>query len=317
MTVPEYLYHYTTASGLDGILGLSRSVPQVSLDDYSNPAKVQEAIDALHVREVALHAGSLLHMNDASELEYAWRAAINRLAYHADNMGPQARRWLDELRRYLTSPMLRRDPDYERELVYCSLSFAADENSLSQWRAYGGSGGFAVKFDAHALQRFFGERQWDLREVVYLDSDTSSTTSWPTEADSVLQELATNLEVDGGEVQEGLIWNRILRFLPLIKHPDFSEEREWRAFPVERGGALRFPSIEPSESPLICYKLRGRVVVPYLRIPLPSSTLAGVVVGPQPHAELSAHSLRLFLTSRLGMDDSCVTVSSTPYRDLV
>ena len=125
------------------------------------------------------------------------------------------------------------------------------------------------------------------------------------------------------EKVEELFIKEFHRIAPIIKHPKFSEEKEWRAI-SNRDAQLHFRA--------------GRVMLlPYCKIDLktPKFPVEKFIVGPGPYQRVAANSLRTFLRNEgIALEierpapkdpnalqvivdgDEAVTFSEIPYRRL-
>ena len=138
---PKELYHYTTASGLQGIL-------------ESN----------------TLWATNAYYVNDSSEVEYGGTVLSEVLKeWEKKTEKTYDRLWaLGAVHGLIEDYPERRGQRRKRIYVTC---FCEDGNLLSQWRTYGQAGGYAIAFPLDALRTglqppdtFFASR---LRRVEY------------------------------------------------------------------------------------------------------------------------------------------------------
>jgi hypothetical protein len=97
----------------------------------------------------------------------------------------------------------------------------------------------------------------------------------------------------------------VLRPVSLVKHPSFSEEKEWRLL-LE--SATKDTELEPDFRP------GGLGVVPYIKVSLPNDALEEVRVGPGAHPEERKRGVEMLL-EKLRLDRSVkVEASEAPYR---
>lgn len=190
---PTNLSHYTTLTGLEGI-----------------------------VRTRSLWASNASFLNDRSELTHALDAskkAIKMLssAKALQAWGPAIETAFDELRKG------RQAQSY----VAC---FCSDDDNLSQWRGYGGAvQGVSLTFEQAALTRRLKKDTAHLQQVVYAKLSTAQKLRDALEAE--LRDIAELEEILGAsdeEEQQADILARISRLLPKFKHLGFKDEREWR-----------------------------------------------------------------------------------------
>ena len=98
-----------------------------------------------------------------------------------------------------------------------------------------------------------------------------------------------------------------------IKHPKFSEEKEWR---IISSGPMMEDALGVGETPLGFREGRS-MLIPYRRVPLCTNKtrfpLSEVVVGPNPNPEQSVRSVRSLLASH-GLAHCNARRSDVPYR---
>jgi hypothetical protein len=92
---------------------------------------------------------------------------------------------------------------------------------------------------------------------------------------------------------------------PILKHPDFKEEREWRGFALVFSNDLRMK-----------YHLRGSIAIPHCVLDMETASVAfpvtSIMVGPNAHQSLAMRGLQaLVAPARIN-----ITVSTTPLRSL-
>jgi hypothetical protein len=121
---PEFVYHYTNAPGLLGIITSS-----------------------------ALWASDVEFLNDAEELTYARTDVLDRLRIVADETASAidksngAEQMRVEMIRNVVAE-LEKTAETSRSAAYHAYvtCFCESDDLLSQWRGYGGSGGYAIGF---------------------------------------------------------------------------------------------------------------------------------------------------------------------------
>jgi hypothetical protein len=130
---------------------------------------------------------------------------------------------------------------------------------------------------------------------------------------ALIQEvLEENLNGDGQSEDRvppgGNLQAYLNRYAPILKHPSFEEEHEWRI--VSRPLMCSLPGFRFRE---------GRsMLIPYYEFPLHGDEgkfpVEKVVVGPTPDPERSKASVQSFLVSQ-SLKDVEVTTSVVPYRN--
>jgi hypothetical protein len=185
-------------------------------------------------------------------------------------------------------------------------SFSEQGDLLSQWRAYTSNGvGFSIGFDYHYLKTLAEKQHFRIVRCVYQES----------EHDALLEEL---INLAGSLVRDGEHEDAVIAFFiglytvaPALKHPSFSEEREWRLF-----SEIGEPQI-PSDDMRIKMRVGRSMLLPYKEFGLARDdgrvSLSKVIVGPTPHMALSISSLKSFLLSS-EVDGWQILPSTVPYR---
>lgn len=190
---PTKLSHYTTLSGLEGI-----------------------------VRTRSLWASNASFLNDKAELTHALNASEKAIKLLSSEnalqaWGPAIKTAFDKLKKGLQA----------QSYVAC---FCRDDDNLSQWRGYGGAvQGVSLTFKQSKLTKRLRKDSAHLQHVVYAKLSTAQKLRDALEAE--LRDIAELEEAlgasDEGE-QQADIMARISRLLPKFKHLGFRDEREWR-----------------------------------------------------------------------------------------
>jgi hypothetical protein len=203
------LFHYTTIEGLRGII-------------ESN----------------MLHASSAYHLNDSSEIEYGCQLVVDATGKWLQvNSGKQSLglKMLEVINATFTSEPSR----IGRYFGIYVVCFCENGNLLSQWRAYGQTGGYAIGMLSSALEvgllapGFFDTR---LLKVIYDPQEQeqiihSVITAYLEEIEN--KDLYTirpdprqkmRFQSRLGLFLQELLLEQVVRF----KNPAFAEEREWR-----------------------------------------------------------------------------------------
>ncbi|MBU1549480.1 MAG: DUF2971 domain-containing protein [Alphaproteobacteria bacterium] len=190
---PQYLSHYTTLAGFQGIVD-SRCLWASNASFLNDRAELLLALDA------SKKAISLLSSKKA-------------MAAYA----PLLKRVFDEL------SVGRRSEAF----VSC---FCKDDDNLSQWRGYGGlMQGISITFDRQLLTERLGEDHARLYKVSYTKLSTARRLR--DELAGELSRLADlrELVAEGSEEQRYKdLRSRASALLPKFKHLGFRDEREWR-----------------------------------------------------------------------------------------
>lgn len=288
-TPDKPLYHYTTQAGLLGIIN-TRQI-WATHNQYLND------------RREFLHAADLA------------REQIQEVLKREKSNHSERTARIECLERMQLSVSELMSP---QSINVCVCSFSEESDSLSQWRAYGGSSGFAIGFSGEVLKAATKKLGWFLAPCIYDPTDQAALVRAMVE--EVVEEgleIPTEEYIRDSEddtIQRGSGWNIVgflNRYAPILKHQSFKEEREWRII----------------SRPIFCQKLdyrEGRsLIVPFYKLPLweadPRAHLHEIVVGPTRDAERSKSAVNSLLISRsvstqVGAVDG-VRVSQVPYRD--
>lgn len=198
---PDILWHYTNAAGFLGIF-----------------------------RSGKLWATNTDYLNDASEIRHARRLVLKAVS---DRRSDALSREEHEMLNFLCECM---GSNATRPVFVTSLSAA--KNELSQWRAYGGgSGSFALGFHVTSLLTAMGkntETRFNLYKCIY--DESSSRALCQRFVEGLLeafraQRAASRPGANDDQEMTGLVHEAVWLFdtlAPLIKHPDFIAEAEWR-----------------------------------------------------------------------------------------
>jgi hypothetical protein len=192
-SVPEVLHHYTSATGLMGII--------------SNRC---------------LWASSIYYLNDSRELSYAqdlFRQVSSDLLDSLSRTEPEiSANWRDGLDQVLAKKSLDRVHPFV-------LSLNEQGDLLSQWRAYGAPpGGFAIGFNTKVLMSFLPSG-FVLKPCIYSVEEQGAIVR------SLL--LGTKPEHGQAKKLSHVAWVRLYmafsqEIAAVFKHPSFFQEEEWR-----------------------------------------------------------------------------------------
>ena len=198
---PDMLWHYTNAAGFLGIL-----------------------------RSGKLWATHTDYLNDASEMRYAKRLLLNAVSdSRSSAQNDEEHEMLNNFCNCIGSGM-------NRNVFVTSLSAAQDD--LSQWRAYGGgTGSFALGFHVSCMLVAIKENTetpFSLYKCIYEESTCKDLCR--KFVDRMLEAFRKEQAKprpgsDRHTVMTQLIQDAVEIFdkmAPMIKHPDFSSENEWR-----------------------------------------------------------------------------------------
>lgn len=273
---PNYLYHYTSAAGLIGIL----SSKSIWLTD-------------------------LRYMNDMSELQYA-QQVIERCI--SDTMSEPS---LTDLQKEFLSRISRSYSPFDSGASIYSASFCENGNLLSQWRAYRGhGGGYAIGLDFFHTIRLL-DKPCVLRKVIYdVHDQTKLVKEAVTSLVAGVGEATANCDLQ--EVTSAFLPAACQAFSALaaellfcLKHPDFHEEREWRLVHFSR----QVSAVDRDVVPPQFREFQGNII-PYYSVSLDAAVAASnndlsgigfpvreIVIGPTINSSLNEQSLKSLVFS--------------------
>lgn len=273
---PSRLFHYTTALGLLGI-----------------------------VQHSVLWATDARFLNDAEELEHAYELFADELPNIASPAEDPAH-FLHEHRADFArifdqyKDLVGRELSARKFPVYVAC-FCESPDLLSQWRAYGAEHAYAIEFDREllekAIQNIAGyDRGKRLSQIVYGRAAATSLLA------SAVRDIQADTNLGHLGVHAHYMALNLTATIAAIKHPGFSEEREWRAI----------VALEREEPAQVRFRASPHAILPYIEIPFGLEAIVGVRIGPGRHAELRRQGLQRLL--RAVGSAAQVSASDVPLR---
>lgn len=294
---PQRLWHYTSKEAMLGILG-----------------------------SASLWATSILYLNDADEFHHVRHLVTDwiKQTRQENSLGfPDEYRLLTG-RQAAFVRFLERQLTGQRALHTYVASFSELADDLSQWRAYGGSGGFSLGFNRHSLIELGAKQDFQLYECVYDDSQKLSL------VDALMTRALSDFDANAAQISDddlsaGLgiymdlgpsdtlsaigdrFFLQALQVACRIKNKAFHAEREWRLVSTKQ---------PPSEA--LSFRTTKSMLVPYVKIRLAEDEqpmrLTALLTGPSPHAGLNMLAAMTLCKSKslIGLE---VARSRLPYRD--
>jgi hypothetical protein len=272
---PDTVYHYSSLKGAEGILSTRK-----------------------------IWATDVRYVNDESEYKYALFLAADYLAAIEEQAGNDHER-LDFARALNAGAGM-----HENAAAYVA-SFSHDSNQLSQWRAYtGGLAGASLGFDSKTLinltmhQAYFAECVYELsRQREIIDELGREVYEY------FKRMIAAGIVLKDALIQASTEFHTVLGIVaPILKHPSFFEEREWRLVIPPASAGTASPQFRVGRSQMI----------PFIELPLESEEvpmkLNLIVVGPTPNRDTALASFRTFCRVKQVPVDH-VAISPIPYRD--
>ncbi|MGO8790839.1 MAG: DUF2971 domain-containing protein [Terriglobia bacterium] len=247
------------------------------------------------VRNRTFWLSEILTMNDASEMFYP-KETIEAV-FSSFNPRPP---WF---------PDILFDKSEFRNLVASwkiyVMCFCSEGDLLSQWRAYGSSGGgFAIGVDAKELWNHVKESGFGFgpMPVIYDRGEQQKATLNLMKAAEEIAKKYRLSESDCCKLGDDLSL-KFSALLPIMKHPAFKEERESRLILIAN---TKIPEFRAA---------RG-IVIPYIALPaIPPKVFKTVTLGPAVEPEFGKGPTRLFL-DRYEMSHVEIRTSDIPLRVL-
>jgi hypothetical protein len=205
--------------------------------------------------------------------------------------------------------------------THSGQTYEQDNGLLSQWRAYGGEGGFAIVFDGWGLLDFLDREnkahaymKMSINEAIYLYPPTPVSAAFPKLREACDTFMVRLLEgMEQASAPTDIITDFIHAALS-CKHHAFHEEQEVRLAvqPATEGwrtvvGEERKVVVPPAKQPRDVGGLNRVVLFDGLGLKLP---ITRVIVGPSSAQDANAEYARNLLGS-----DVPVVLSQTPYID--
>lgn len=312
------IFHYTTEEGLYGILesGQLWATHYKFLNDHSEFSlykdKLIEYISA-H-KEIKALFGEIHANNSESEQVLDYLGGIDAVVRN------DVETVIDLHERQLFNTL-------EGEFYICSFCAASDDSALngllSQWRGYGGNGGYAIQVDSKALEEMLSEESQryalhlSLSNCVYSD-DTSFFAEFDNELKSISSFLyqiflstRNNSQTQETEQLASDAFSAFVSCMSRYKHKAFKEENEIRLV------ATIFKDFGDSSgrtSKTREFRKSTRSSTPFIKIFDEKNKLPiqRIIVGPNKDKELRAESLRIWLRNK-NIESIDVTVSDIPY----
>jgi len=296
---PDTLYHYTTVSGLEGIL--SSSTLFATHIGYLNDAEEMK------------HGVSQIEQILSRTSDLVAATAIKRPEY-----GDQVLDYIDQLRSEFTSS--HHQSLVKQPYVTC-LSEMSDQ--LSQWRGYGGNGGYAIHFDTKLLSRSVRTKGLEgplrpgeltlLQQIAYHPGQASVYLSGIMDrfADAICEQAEEphNSSRDAVALPYEFSLIELQNVIAVMKNPAFDEEREFRI--------VAHPPDEWWDQDS-CFHVGSSIgLIPRIRISFDPGCIIGVTVGPGENMQLRQQSLEHYFDMHCDTYPSVqVTESGVPFRPI-
>lgn len=286
---PELLWHYTTASGLLGI-----------------------------VRNKQLWATDARFLNDAMELKAGLKYVCHVAGALANSTSGFRQRALKAIEGLPMAVM-------EQNETY-TISFSQHGDQLSQWRGYAGGEGYSLGLLGRYVAERAKADGWRLGRCIYVDLedlDHESNRKAKSFAEAIINRaLMTLPDVGSGEENieddNELAWvldftgrlnvlNQLSFYSAFFKDKGFEEEDEWR---------LVCSTNNPHTKPKVEFRPGRTGIVPYVNwgiSPDGVHQLHTIRIGPNPHSKLAEYALQTLLND-VGLPSNSLLLSNIPYR---
>ena len=241
-----------------------------------------------------LWATKIQYLNDSSELTKPLEVGekiVENLIQDSTSLGETHKDLLESGLKQLK---------FWRDVNLCVASFCEEGDLLSQWRGYGSFGSaFSVGFKTEKIEEAISKNGFELVQSKYFDeagySEAVDHIFWSAVAESV-KSYNKNPDFPG----------MFLKTIAGIKLKCFQEEKEWRII-----------SSQPLQNDKLMFRLGKSMLIPYYALPLDSSSIVEIVIGPCQHPGLVKSAINS-LASKYNlmniMDIDRIRVSSIPYR---
>jgi hypothetical protein len=317
------LYHYTTASGLEGIIKsqqlratnisfLNDDEEHIGFFNRRLPHLLREAATAA-VAEVSLDGEG----KEKIRVRGGAKAAVEELT--------------SGFAKSITETSLKLNIPYVASFCAPIAGKPPDDGLLSQWRGYGHDGGYAIVFDSVGLNELLLEEAKRFRyvfaiwsDVEYYNRDTQAKAIHPEtlEYEEKVKAAANKFMLTHTPEDLQPLFEPIIALSCLHKHAGFSEEAEVRivallptpelAAEMKLDNDIRIP--KPVE-----FACRDGVAIPYITLFGENSNgekarlpITKVIVGPHPERDRRRRAVEMLLAKHEISAD--VVVSDIPYR---
>jgi Protein of unknown function (DUF2971) len=319
---PE-LHHYTTFGGLSGIIR-SNSIWA------SHFSELNDTTEVTHLREPFARAMSRVFFRTLSDRQ-RMSLRVRRAVKQSGGLQKSA----DDLARDLVNSIYKVTFEDNDEFSFgepfiasfCSHSgdqpYEQKHGLLSQWRGYGGGGGFCIVFDTSGLGDLLS-REWAVNYWTHLNI---SAVNYATD-DLDVRLAFSNIIALFNTLVEGIIEKNSPppmedAFAPfvsgatLFKHQGFKEEREVRIVAIPSPRKLRerqlseYPDLRLPPVKHIGTRVingRNRRYIGLFGFPDSVLPIKRVIVGPSSHQQNNSDKARALLGG--GIE---ITVSATPF----
>jgi hypothetical protein len=327
----EYIYHYTSAEGVMGILNSKclYATHAKFLNDYK---EVVEGIDLIKSK--------VLNIEDLCSKSLVKYYATTKGVTENDSILEGIKNEINKINpiKFLSDSIKEAVIDNLDADVYIT-SFTKKRDNLSHWLTYGKSSvSYCIKFKVELIEH--SDLALNRRLLSYLEevNYTSNIDDAISESlDQLIEDVYKQVKSDDSSCLDmrlgGLLAPFILNFQVLsamIKNSKFSSEEEFRFIiikpsnikvnDIDYGDYFKFFNIHVqessgvNESTLAFRSSRSGIITPYFSVPFDVMAIDEIIIGPCAHFEDAKKGLKYYIDS-LGLDIE-VTESDCPYRNI-
>lgn len=319
--VHQELMHYTTGSGLEGIVstGALWATHASALNDSQEITHFLDTRLIEIIREEAIGILSDLVQDPKIAQKIEGEGGFDKVV---------------EQRTSTVAALLRKSMlSFHQPYIFSLSAITSDRvrqsGLLSQWRGYGTDGGYAIIFDSSRLEELLNEEveqhyyqgmQWgDVYYYGLSDADQRASEEIA-EEERVLRADIRELHHSPKPSSMEQSYDAMITLSCLYKHWGFHEEQEVRVIaipPNEEVLRLAKQSGEAREPRRISTMSRGGMLVPYLDLfgtsspPTRKLPIKQVIVGPHPLSPTRRKTVELLL--RCHGYEATVCISDIPY----
>jgi len=242
-----------------------------------------------------LWASDIQYLNDSRDYGYAFDVFKRAFAACRRRRNEAGRRLIE-----FTKAALKEFQGWQTFVT----SFSEDGDLLSQWRGYCPPGqGLSLGFPVEMLRERAAAQSFEFAPCIYDPSEQRAMA-----VDMIEKRLDRQGDEDPTEADGLGLAFALHELAARLKHPAFSEEKEWRL--VSKPHVVAIPGLEFRE---------GRsFIVPYRQFALAASadrlvTLGDITIGPTPHPRLAQQSVLAIIRKQF-ITTGPVRISKAPYR---
>ncbi len=274
--------------------------PKTTIYHYTNQKGLLGIVDTKTIWATNIH-----YLNDAAEFSYALKLARYVLQENKENLKKKIEK---EIITAIENSLFTIE-----KISICVCSFSEKGDLLSQWRGYcPHGGGFSIGFKYSNLKDAIKRENFILAPCVY-DSKKQIDIINELIAKIVFMYLYEKeqypLIPEFKNKLKDIFINDFVRYAPIIKHPSFSEEKEWRLI----------SPIVSSKHPKLKYREGNSLITPYFDFNLNDDNghvnIQEIIVGPNPHMELLMNAISGLMTNKK-IKLKSIASSAIPYRIL-